>query len=82
MGCGYGMKSWVEPGRVIIQNRPFRQGHMGAVCPYSHMGTNIAFHCSHMYILEQKLIWPPFPYKYMGTCQPKTAAEFIRVLQN
>ena len=27
------------PGCVIIQNRPFRQGRMGTVFPYGHMGT-------------------------------------------
>ena len=68
-------------GRVIIQNKPFWQGHMGTAFPYCHIRTNTTFPCSHKSISEQKLIWTPFPYKYMGTCKI-TAAEFIRVLQN
>jgi len=42
---------------------------MGTAVPYSHMGTNITFYCSYMNIWEQKRIWQPFPYKYVGTCQ-------------
>ena len=56
-----------EPGGVIIQNRPFRQGQMGTVFPYGHMGTPTEYYCSYMTILEQKSKWQWFPKYHMRT---------------
>ena len=56
------LRRWIViSGRVIIQNRPFRQGQMGTVFPYGHMGTPTEYNCSHMTILEQKSKWWLFP---------------------
>ena len=56
---------------------------MGTMFPNSHMGTSITFPCSHKNISEQKLIWTPFPYNYMGTCQQKlqqNSSEYFKII--
>ena len=57
----------ISLGRVFIQNRPFRQGQMGTVFQYGHMGTPTEYYCSHMTLLERKSKWRLFPYHHMGT---------------
>ena len=54
-------------GGVIIQNRSFRQGQLGTVFRYGHMGTPTEYYCSHMTLLEQKSKWRLFPYYRIGT---------------
>ena len=60
-------KFGIWPGRVIIQNRPFRQGQMGTVFPYGHMGTPTEYYCSYMTILEQKSKCQWLPKYHMRT---------------